>query len=44
MCSIVVITVSADGLAPSDSRPSAGTVITKFESYIDKWNQHVKHQ
>ena len=30
----VVITVSADGLAPLGARTSAGTVVTKFKSWI----------
>ena len=29
-----VITVSADGPAPLGAGPSAGTVMTKFQSYI----------
>ena len=34
MFSIVIITVTADGLAPLGARPSAGKVMTKFGSRI----------
>ena len=37
VCSIVVITVPADGLAPLGARPSPGTVMTKYESCIYWW-------
>ena len=36
MLNFIVITVPADGLAPVGARPSAGTVMTKFRSYIFK--------
>ena len=35
MYNLSVITVPADNLAPFGARPSAGTVMTKFKSYLN---------
>ena len=42
IANFVISTVPADGLAPLGVRPFADTMVTKFESCIYIWDQHLK--